>query len=124
MAYIYMILCIGLMPLQNVCKKVYQRRSGGRGGAYLFTVLLAAAAALFFAVVGLADGGYHYEIGVLPYSLAFGVGYALCSFASTVAFTKGSMAITALIVCRAVQISAHRASPPCKNQSNNFQKKH
>ncbi len=96
MAYAYLVLCIVSFSVQNAFKKSYGNRT--RHGIYAFSVLVALTAAVFFAVCGLFGGGYAYEVAVLPYSAAFGIGYAVSTIAGVWALALGSVAITSLIL--------------------------
>ena len=102
MGYVYLALCALITPTQNVLKKTYSKHC--QRGAYVFSVYQTAAASLFFALMALLGGGYAFEWGALPYSVAFGVGYAICTLSATVAIFVGSMALTALMVSYSLMI--------------------
>ncbi len=95
MAYTYLALCIVTIAVQNAFKKSYGNRC--KHGVYAFSALVTLTAAAFFAVCSLV-GGYSYDLGVLPYSAAFGVGYAVSTITGVMALATGSVAITSLIL--------------------------
>ena len=96
MAYTYLALCIVIIAAQNAFKKSYGNRC--KHGIYAFSTLVTLTAAIFFGVCCLVDGGFSYESGVLPYSVAFGVGYVFSTITGVAALALGSVAITSLIL--------------------------
>ena len=94
MNFFYLISIILFITLQNVTKKIYGDKTGGRG-TYLFSVLSSFAAMLFFIVT---SGKLKWDAGVLPYSFGFAVSYATATVASLIALSSGSLSITTLII--------------------------
>jgi len=91
---IYLIIVIVAMTLTNVVKKAYTLKTNGNG-IYMFGALTSLFAMLFFIV---SSSTKQWEIGVLPYAIAFAVSYAVATIASVLAISYGSMALTTLII--------------------------
>lgn len=102
MEYLYLLICIAILPAENVLKKVAGKRCPY--GSTFFTMLMALSSAALFTVIALCQGGFSYEWAVLPYSAAFGIGYAVCVLMGVWAFSLGSMALTALIISYSLMI--------------------
>ncbi len=102
MEYLYLLIGMMLIPGEAVIKKIYGKRCAN--GSTIFTILMALASATFFTVLGLCQGGLSYEWSVLPYSAAFGIGYAFCVLTGVWALEIGSMAITSLIISYSLMI--------------------
>ena len=94
MAYFLLLLCIASVSAQSPLKKLYQRKSDK--GVLLFSALTALVAALFFGGGALFSGNMGFEIGALPYSVAFGACYAVCIITQMLALGCGSLALTSL----------------------------
>lgn len=95
---IFYLICIIIgITAQDVLKKVYSKNNGK--GVYFFNALTSFSAMMFF--VGSAiviKGGLDWNLGVLPYSIAFAVSYALSSIFSLTAISCGSLSLTSLII--------------------------
>lgn len=102
MEYVLLMLCTVIMSSQSFFKKSYGSKCPH--GTYSFTVLIAGAAALFFALVALLEGGFSYEWSVLPFSLSFGVGYAIATVTGVLALNIGSLTITSLLITYSLMI--------------------
>ena len=88
---------IGL-AVQNVIKKPYTDKTGGKG-VYFFSAMTALAAMLFFvasAIIG--KGNLNFDWGILPYAIGFAVSYAIGTIFSVVAVSCGSLSLTSLII--------------------------
>ena len=94
MAYLLLGICVVTAAIQSPLKKLYQNKSSK--GIYLFGAMYALVAALFFGALSLFDGGFSFEVGVLPYSLGFAACYTLCSVSGIIALGSGSLALTSL----------------------------
>ena len=98
---IYLISVILSLSLQNVMKKGYTKRNGG--GVYLFGVLTCLSATVFFAVT---SGGFKWNAGILPYSLAFAAAYVTTMVSSVMAIQCGSLSLTSLVVSYSLMVPA------------------
>lgn len=94
MSVIYLIIIILGCSFQNVTKKAFAQKTGGKG-AILFALITSSAAALFFAVT---SRGFTWNAEVIPYSIFFALFYSLAVIFSTYAVSCGSLSFTALIV--------------------------
>ncbi len=85
---------------QNIIKKPYTQKNGGKG-TFLFSMLSSFAAMLFFVVT---SGGFEFEIGFVPYSLGFALSYGTSTVFSVLATSCGSLSLTALIISFSLMI--------------------
>jgi len=85
---------------QNIIKKPYTQKSGGKG-AFIFGAISSFAAMLFFVV---SSGGFEWEAGLIPYALGFALSYGAATVFSVLATAHGSLSLTALIVSFALMI--------------------
>lgn len=85
---------------QNIIKKPYTQKSGGKG-AFIFGSLSSFAAMLFFVVT---SGGFAWEPGLIPYALGFALSYGTSTVFSVLATASGSLSLTALIVSFSLMI--------------------
>ncbi len=95
----YLIL-LGVMigvPAQSVIVKSYQRRNR-TASDILFTAFIGLSAMLVFVGAALAKGGISLSPEVLPYSLAFAVGYGMAFVFQILALSCGPMSLTVLII--------------------------
>ena len=88
------------LSLQDVFRKIYNLRTNS-GGAYLFSSLSAMAAMLFFVATG---GDMQWSASYLPYSLIFGVFYAVAIAGSVFAVAVGPLSLTALVISLSLMI--------------------
>ncbi len=77
---------------QNIVRKAYTEKTGGRG-AFFYAALLSFVAMLFFLVL---SGGFKWESGILLYAVGFSVSYATANVASSFAVACGPLSLTAL----------------------------
>lgn len=82
------------VSMQDVTKKIYNKRSSAPG-AYFFVTLSALAAALFFA---LTSGSLNFSAELIPYSAAFAIAYTAGVVGSVIAISSGPLSLTSLIV--------------------------
>ena len=94
MAYFWMIVCVITCTIQSPFKKIYQSKTSK--GTFLFTAMIQLASACFFAGACLFGGGFSYEWGVLPFSLAFAAAVSCCGLTSVVSLRYGPLALTSL----------------------------
>lgn len=85
---------------QNIIKKPYTLKSGGKG-AFLFSMFSSLAAMLFFVVT---SGGFKFDIGFVPYALGFALSYGAATVFSVLATACGSLSLTALIISFSLMI--------------------
>lgn len=85
---------------QNIIKKPYTQKSGGKG-AFIFGALSSMAAMLFFIVT---SGGFEWNVGVLPYAVGFAVSYAMAVVFSVLATACGPLSLTALVISFSLMI--------------------
>lgn len=84
---------IGGMLMQNVTKKIFNRKQQGKG-VYLFSAVSVLAAAVFFVCVG--EKPLQFDAAWLPYSLGFAVSYGMATVGSFLAIQWGSLSLTSL----------------------------
>ena len=94
-AYILVVVCVFGSAIQSPLKKWYQAKSSR--GIFFFLAMMTFTAACVSGVGSLVEG-VSYEIGVLPYSIACAVCYAVCMLFAYLALACGPLALTALIV--------------------------
>lgn len=94
MAYFWMVVCVITCTIQSPFKKIYQGKTNK--GTFLFTAMIQLVAACFFAGACLFGGGFSYEWGALPYSLAFALATSTCCITSVTSLRYGSLALTSL----------------------------
>ncbi len=97
---IYLISIIIGLALQNVAKKAYNEKAGGKG-VYFFTALSSVAALLFFVF---SPGGFQWNAAVIGYAIAFAFVYAVTSVSAVIAFECGSLSLTTLICSYSLMI--------------------
>ena len=85
---------------QNIIKKPYTQKSGGKG-AFIFGAFSSFAAMLFFVVT---SGGFKLEAGLVPYALGFALSYGAAVVFSVLATACGSLSLTALIISFSLMI--------------------
>lgn len=90
---IYLITIILGVAFQNIFKKPYTNKVGGKG-VYWFSATLSLAALLFFVVT---SKGLKFDAGILLYALGFAITYILATVFSVKAISCGSLSLTALI---------------------------
>ena len=85
---------------QNIIKKPYTQKSGGKG-AFIFGALSSLAAMIFFVI---SSGGFKWESGLIPYALGFALSYGTSTVFSVLATATGSLSLTALIISFSLMI--------------------
>ena len=90
------------ISLQNIAKKPFTEKTGG-GGAYFFTTLTGLFAMLFFVFT---SSGLEWNGSIFLYSAGFALSYMLCTVASVIATSCGSLSLTALIISYSLMIPA------------------
>ncbi|MBQ9920568.1 MAG: hypothetical protein IJO52_00135 [Clostridia bacterium] len=100
MNVLYLILIILGIAGQGIVKKPYTEKTG-ESGAYLFSALTSLVAMLFFVVCG---KDLQWDMGIIPYSLAFAVSYAACAFFGVLAVANGSLSLTSLMTSYSLMI--------------------
>lgn len=83
------------MAMQNTSKKMYADRAGG-GNVYFYGAISSLFSALCFAISSL--GSLSFTAATLPYSIAFGLSFALCTYSMTVAVSIGPLSLTSLMI--------------------------
>ncbi len=94
MNYLYLILMIIGLTLQNIAKKSYNEKVLGKG-TYLFCGLTCFFALIFFVIT---SGGFEMDVSVLPYSLAFAMFYLIATVSSILAIMWGALSLTNLFI--------------------------
>ena len=82
------------VSLQDVSKKIYNKRATA-AGTYFFVTLSALAAAIFFA---LTSGKLDFNPAIIPYSVLFAISYTAGVVGSVIAIASGPLSLTSLIV--------------------------
>lgn len=95
-----LVLIIMGVSAQNVIKKPYTQKCGGKG-TFLFGALSSFAAMMFFLII---SGGFEWQAGLIPYALGFALSYGASTVFSVLAIANGSLSLTALIVSFALMI--------------------
>ena len=90
----YLISIILGLAFQNIAKKPYTDKVGGKG-VYFFSLLTSLGAMLFFIVT---SSGFEWEPGLILYSFMFALSYGLAIVFMTVAVSCGSLSFTSLVV--------------------------
>lgn len=98
---IYLTLIILGCTAQNITKKAYAQKT--TGGVFFFNALTSLSAMLFFAVT---SGKLEWDMGVLPYSIAFAVFHSVVMIFSVLAITCGSLSLTTLITSYSLMLPA------------------
>ena len=90
------------VTMQDVTKKIYNKKSPAPG-AYFFVALSALAAAAFFAV---SSGKLNFNFSIVPYSIAFAAAYIAGVVGSVIAISCGPLSLTSLIVSFSLMLPA------------------
>lgn len=94
MNYIFLLLIIVGLSMQNVAKKGYNSKISG--GAFIFAAVSTMVSGLLFVIRGISD--FNFQTGFIIYSVLFAVSYAVCTVCSFFAIQYGSLALTSLAV--------------------------
>lgn len=93
MSIFYLISIILGVSFQQIVRKPYTQKSGGKG-VYFFSLLVSLAAMVFFMV---SAGGFEWNAGVVPYAVCFALSYAVATVFGVLAVYCGSLSLTSLI---------------------------
>ena len=78
---------------QNIVKKMFSRKNGGKG-VYTFSLLMALSAMMFFLVT---SPGLQWVSGLVPYAFFFALTFGAAIIFSTLAISCGPLSLSALI---------------------------
>ncbi len=99
---VYLISIILGVSSQDIFKKPYTNKVGGKG-VYWFSGTLSIAALLFFVVT---SKGLQFEMGILPYALGFAATYIITMVFSVKAISCGPLSLTALFSSYSLMLPA------------------
>lgn len=94
MNILYLTSIIVGVAAQNIIKKPYTDKTGGKG-VYFFSALISIAAMIFFII---SAGGLEWDFGIMPYSAGFALAYTCCTVFTVIAIACGSLSLTSLII--------------------------
>jgi len=89
---LYLVSIVLGVSAQDITRKAFNQKNRG---VYLFSALAAFFAMAFFAV---SAGSMEWNLGLLPYAVAFAASYGLASVCSVIAVATGSLSITTLVI--------------------------
>lgn len=92
MNYFLLILVTLGVSIQQICKKAYNKKTGG--GAFTFSTATSLIALLFF--IGTSKGEFNFPPELLWYSISFAVCFCLAAVCSFLAISTGSLSLTSL----------------------------
>lgn len=90
----FLVVVIFCSSLQSTLKKSYSLKMNGMG-MYLFNALMSLVAAMFFLFS--SKNGMTFVAEIIPYSIGFGLSFAVAAVFSMLAISNGPLSITALI---------------------------
>ena len=95
MEYLYLCLIIVGVTVQNVVKKAYNVKTGGKAG-FTYSSGLCFTALLFFVI----SSGFKFDfrVEILPFAFGFAVSYGVATIFSFLAIRCGSLSLTSLLV--------------------------
>ncbi len=94
MTYVLLFLAVACNAVQNLIAKRYNQ-SVKNANTYVFSSLVAASAMVFFIIA--SCGKFDFDLGVLPYCIAFAVSYSAAMIGNVCAVSCGPLAISSLI---------------------------
>ena len=94
MSIFYLIVIILFCSGHNISSKAYNNQSNNKG-AYYFSAIKAFAACLFFVIT---SKNMNFDMGILPYSILFGISYGTAGFSFLKALKYGPLSLSSLIV--------------------------
>lgn len=94
MNLVYLISIILGVSGQNISKKPFTQKAGGKG-VFFFGSLVSLVAMTFFLVTG---RDLSFSLDLLPYSLGFAASYAVSTVCTVLAIRHGSLSLTSLFV--------------------------
>lgn len=100
MAFLYLVSTILGVSVQNITKKMFTQKNGGKG-VYFFGLMSSFAAMMFFVVT---SSGFEWDSGLILYAVLFAVSYAAATVFGVAAVAYGSLSITSLIVSYSLMI--------------------
>ena len=92
MNYLLLILVTLGVSTQQICKKAYNKKTGG--GAFTFSAATSLVALIFFIIT--SKGEFHYPVKLWWYSFSFAICFCLASVCSFLAISTGSLSLTSL----------------------------
>ncbi len=93
MEIFYLIFIIFGLSGQNILKKMYSKKTDGKG-LYTYTLMIVLSALLFFVVT---SKNLSWNLSVIPYSVLFAVFFSMAIVMSTLAISCGPLSLTSLI---------------------------
>ena len=97
MEYLCLIGSVFFVAFTSVCGGFYNRKTDGKKGASsLYNLLILGSVFLCWLILFLFD--LEFEWSVLPYSILFGICYAVCAIATIYALKTGPILLTSLIL--------------------------
>lgn len=93
MSVFYLLSIILGVTFQQVVRKPYTQKSGGKG-VFFYSFMVSLAAMVFFIV---SAGGFEWNVGIVPYSVCFALSYAVSTVFGVAAVYCGSLSLTSLI---------------------------
>ncbi len=100
MIALYLIIIIACISGQNITKKMYTKKVNG-SGAYLFSACTALFSMLFFIVT---MKNFEWESGIIPYSIAFAVSFAVSNLFGVLAIGTGPLSLSSLMISYSLMI--------------------
>lgn len=97
MPYLYLVVSVVFHASMSILGAFFNKKTVGTTDATAFYSLLCVASA-FLGWLVLLSTDFQIELKVLPYSVLFAVGYALCNFLLVQALKTGPIALTSLLV--------------------------
>lgn len=98
--FLYLIIIILGLTIQNIVKKPYTQKNGEKG-VYFFTMLVSLSATVFFA---LTSKSLKFDVAFLPYSFLFAVFFCLGTIFGVLSVSAGSLSLTSLFVSYSLMI--------------------
>lgn len=102
MNILYLIVIILGISGQNILKKPYTDKNGGKS-AYTFCAMVSIVAMLFFV---LTSGSLCFSVSLLPYSLGFAAAYSIATVFAVISVSCGLLSLTSLIISYSLMIPA------------------
>ncbi len=99
-AAVYLVIIILCSSGQNIVKKPFTDKNGGRG-VYFFSAAVAFFAMLFFVF---SSRSLSFNTALLPYSLGFAVAYCFATVFAILAIAQGPLSLTSLLISYSLMI--------------------
>ena len=97
MPYLYLIISVAGVASSSILGAFYNRANAQRkDAAPLYSFILFATVFLFWTVMFLFDRTY--DVSVIPYSIAFALGFVACTLGTIYALKTGPVVLTSLII--------------------------